>query len=377
MLEIIREYALERLQEVHEDGGVRARHLAFCLELAKAAEPRLDGPDQTLWLDRLERDHDNLRAALAWSAQGAEPVLGLRLATALLFFWFLHGHVREGRERLQTALDAAGANAYAWTRGRGQAALGHLLLVQGQSGEARMRFEAALTLARELNDGATATFALRYLGILASRDGDFESAGRFLEESLAIARRIGAGLDVAMALAYLGDLALRDDALERARGLFEECADILRQLQNNSLLAYPLRRLGWLAHLRGDIPLAVRLGVESVRRNRDGGERLSVAASLVGLAPIAESQGQAECAVLLLSKADALASSIGGQMLPFESAQFESAVARMRERLEPAAWARAWHDGQQLSLDEAISMAEALVHGAAEATSEPRSRVTS
>ena len=116
-----------------------------------------------------------------------------------------------------------------------------------------------------------ATFALRYLGILASADADYASAARFTEESLAIARRIGAALDTAMALAYLGDLALRDDAVDRARKLFEECAGLLRELHNDMLLAYPLRRLGLLAHLRGDIPLAVRLCVESVGRNRDGG----------------------------------------------------------------------------------------------------------
>ena len=206
---------------------------------------------------------------------------------------------------------------------------------------------------------------MRYLGILASAAADYASAGAFLEESLAIARRIGAALDVAMALAYLGDLALRDGAVDRAGGLFEECAVILRQLRNHMLLAYPLRRLGLLAHLRGDIPLAVRLCVESVGRNRDGGERLSVAAGLVTLAPIVESQAGAESAVRLLSKADALMSSIGGQMLPFEAEQFESALARTRERLAPAAWAHAWDAGRELSIDEAIRSVEDVARSAA------------
>ena len=135
MHEIVREYALERLQEANEEEAIRGRHLAFCLGQAEAAKTELDGPYQALWLDRLERDHDNLRAALSWSAQGAEPLLGLRLATALLFFWFLHGHLREGRDRLQTALDAADAVADPQTRGRGLAALGHLLMAQGQPAE--------------------------------------------------------------------------------------------------------------------------------------------------------------------------------------------------------------------------------------------------
>jgi predicted ATPase len=364
MHEIVREYALERLLKAVEDAQVRDRHLAFYLGLAETAEPHLDGADQRLWLDRLEREHDNLRAALSWSLHGAGAAQGLRLATVLLFFWFMHGHLREGRDALQTALAAADAVADPPTRGRALAALGYLSAVQGQSAEARLRLEAALKISRELNDAAGAAFALRYLGFLASADADYDTAGAFLEESLAVARRIGSTIDIAMALMYLGDVTLRHDA-ERARELFEESSGLCRQLGNNMVLAYPLRRLGLLAGLRGDIPQAVRLCVESLGHNRAGGERLGVAAALVALAPIADSLGEPEYAVQLLSKAEALASSIGGQLLPFEAEQYETTLSRMRAQLDPAAWARAWEDGKRLSLDEAVLTVENLARRSA------------
>jgi hypothetical protein len=105
----------------------------------------------------------------------------------------------------------------------------------------------------------------------------------------------------------------------------------------------------------------VRLCLESLGYNRDGGELLGVAAALVALAPLAESQGQPEVAVRLLSKADALAASIGGSLLPFEARQYESAAAQLSGRLDPATWAQAWEDGRNTSLDEAIRSIEELV----------------
>ena len=143
--------------------------------------------------------------------------------------------------------------------------------------------------------------------------------------------------------------------------------------------AYPLRRLGLLARLRGDIPLAVRLCLESLSHNRAGGERQGIAASLVALASIADAQGQPESAVRLLSKAETLASAIGGQLLPFDAEQFEAALARSHERLQPAAWARAWAEGPHLSLDEATALIAAptdvpvdVVADAAEITARQR-----
>jgi hypothetical protein len=127
------------------------------------------------------------------------------------------------------------------------------------------------------------------------------------------------------------------------------------------VLAYPLRRLGWVAQLQGDVTLAVRLCVESLNYNRSGGELLGVAGALVALAPVADSQGQPELAVQLLSKAETLAESIGGQLLPFEAEQFESALKQLRERVEPVAWAQAWEHGRKMSTDDAVRSVEELV----------------
>jgi predicted ATPase/DNA-binding XRE family transcriptional regulator len=355
MLETVREYALERLQAEGEEETVRGRHLAFCLALAEAGEPHLDGAEQMPWADRLEREHDNLRAALGWAARGPQPLPGLKLAIALRFFWYTRGHFREGRDRLMTALAAAEASADLATRGRGQATLGYMLAVQGQVAEARARLETALTISRGLGDEAGTAFALRYLGLVASAEADYETAGALVEESLALSRKLGMEIDIAHALMYMGDFMLQRGDHQRAQAFFEESGELLRRLQNMTVLSYPLRRLALLARLRGDLPLAVRLCLQSLEHNREVGENQGVAACLVGLACIAEAQGETRRGVEFLSKADELLSAMGSQLLPFDREQLELALARLRGKVDPAVWAEAWRAGQRLTLDEAVT----------------------
>jgi DNA-binding CsgD family transcriptional regulator len=360
MLETIREYALERLSVDGEEAEVRNRHLAFCLALAETAEPHLAGAEQAPWADRLERELDNVRAALAWAADSAQPLLGLRLASALRYFWFMRGHHREGSERIRAALTAGEGTADPALRARALAALGFVLVIHGQYAEAHPPLEAALAVGRALGDDPGTAFALRYLGFAASALADHAAAGRFLDESLALYRRLGLPDDVARALMYRGDVALRLDDAEHARQFFEESSTLLERLHNKTVLPYPLRRLGHLARLRGDLQLAVRLCIDSLNHNREVGELQGQAASLVGLALIAEQQGEPGLAIQLLAKADALLAPIGSQLLPFDAEQLEQATTRLRAQVEPTAWDEAWATGQRLSLDEAVRIAREL-----------------
>ena len=355
MLETVREYALDRLQAEGEEGDARMRHLGFYLALAEMAEPHLDGGDRTFWADRLEREHDNLRAGMTCALHAEQPALGLRLALALRFFWYQHGHLREGSDRLQAALAAAEATVDSTTRGRGLAALGYLLALQGEFAQARLRLEAALVISRDSSDDAARAFALRYLGFVAAADGDGAQAADYLEESLAVSRRLGLSVASAFALMYLGDVVLQRMDLDRAQQYFEESSALLSHLENTTGLSYPLRRLGHIARLRGDIPLAISLCLQSLAHNRASGDRQGIAACLVGLAQVDEVQGRPGAAVRLLGLADTVASTVGGRLLPFDAEQFVATQAKLREQLDAAAWAQAWQEGQGLSLGDAVS----------------------
>jgi predicted ATPase/DNA-binding XRE family transcriptional regulator len=163
MLETIREYALERLEASGEEDMLRRQHAAYYLALAEGAEPQIQGAEQATWLDRLERDHDNLRAALSWALAAGATEIGLRLAAALGEFWWPLGHVSEGRRWLAAALAGSGP-ATAAARAKALYRAGELAYGQGDYGVATTRLEESLTLYRDLGDKWGTACALRGLG---------------------------------------------------------------------------------------------------------------------------------------------------------------------------------------------------------------------
>ena len=184
------------------------------LALAEAAEPQLRGPEQAAWLDRLERAHDELRSALAWSldeADGAE--VALRLAAALAWFWFVRSHLAEGRRWLERAL-GRGRTSPASLRAKALLGLGRLTLELGDLGSATAHFGEGLALARELEDRRAVAAALGGLGLLAHARGDCERAQALLRESLARFRDVGDELGVADAISNLGNVARDQEEIE-------------------------------------------------------------------------------------------------------------------------------------------------------------------
>jgi predicted ATPase/DNA-binding XRE family transcriptional regulator len=164
MLETIREYALDRLTADAEEVDERNRHLGFYVALAEAAEHSLHGAAQADCADQVEREIDNIRAAIAWSIQTHQALQGLRLVSALRFFWYMRGDHREGREYLQATLVAADATADLATRGHALATLGYMLALQGEYADARSRLQAAVSISRQFRDDTGVAFGLRFLG---------------------------------------------------------------------------------------------------------------------------------------------------------------------------------------------------------------------
>jgi predicted ATPase len=258
MLETLREFALERLKARDESAQQRGRHAAYFLALAEEADPCLQGPDQVAWADRLEREQDNLRGALAWYAHSAQPLPGLRLAAALYQFWYMHGHYQEGRDRLLAALHAAGDEAVSEARGWALCALGYLEAMQGAYDVAWPHVKAAVELARQLQTRRLLGFARRCLLAFAAYGWtDQAEAHATVEEGLALYEFPDTDEDAGMCLIYRGDVALAAGEAEPARRFFEESSLRLRGAGSVVALAYPLRRLGYLA-LRQELPTRQR-----------------------------------------------------------------------------------------------------------------------
>ncbi|TMD53715.1 MAG: tetratricopeptide repeat protein, partial [Chloroflexi bacterium] len=256
MLETIREYGLEVLAAGGEMESTRRAHAHYYLSLAEDAEIEIGGPKQAAWLGRLEREHDNLRAALSWSLEqaGNEAMegehnieLALRLGGALRSFWVVHGHISEGRNFLERALAVAvplaSTRIKASVHAKALIVAANLAFIQSDYERAEPMFKASLALYRELEDQPGIAFALSMLGSLAWTQGNMTAARTMTEEALAISRQVDDMERTAASLFILGLLSSSQGEYARACALFEESVATYRATGNKRGIAHSLSQL--------------------------------------------------------------------------------------------------------------------------------------
>jgi predicted ATPase/Tfp pilus assembly protein PilF len=309
MLRVIREYALERLAESRESEQIRREQADFFLAFVEAAEPELTGAQQQKWLERLEAEHDNLRAALEWSSAGGDAEVGLRLAAALWQFWQVRGHLSEGRRWLEEALERAPEETALRAKGLDRA--GMLAWNQGDYTTARAYHEGSLSIERALGNKRGIADSLGHLGNVAKDQGDYATARILLAESIAIEREIGDHQGAANSLNNLGIVALDQGDYAAARALFTESLTIERALGNQRGMAMSLNNLGIVALDQGDYAAAQALYEESLAIKRELGDRRGVAGSLNNLGEVAWNRGEYGAARALLEESLAIKREIG------------------------------------------------------------------
>lgn len=330
LLETLRQYAAEKLEELGELAGARERHLDWFLGLAERAEPELHGPHQVAWMDRLEADEDNLRAALEWGATGPDRERGLRLAAALCWYWYVRGRRGEGRARLQRLLEQARKPLPpAIARAKALGAAGFLAHDQRDYGPARALLDESLAITEELRDPNLLALATGRLGYLALHQRQFERARALLTRSLDASRSAGDEWGVAFAQNVLGLVALRRADHAAARGLFEESRSLFRALGDTWGVAWTLRGLGQIALDRGDYQQAAAWWHERMVLSREIGNLHGVAYSIDYLATAARMQGDHARAAAL----------------------FEQSLAMWREWGDPQTIAWTLHNMGDLALD--------------------------
>jgi predicted ATPase/class 3 adenylate cyclase len=357
MLETIREYGLEQLATHGEEATMRA-HAEFFLALAEEAEPELTGSEQAEWLDRLETEHDNLRAVLAWSDQH-DRALALRLVVALRWFWVFHGHLSEGRAWLDRVLAVSGepgplhVGAFA--------AAGHLARHLGDYPRAVALQEASLELARRPQDRRGEALALLELGVLASfTEGNIVREAALTEESLALWRTLGDPWGTARALNNLGYSAFLQGDLERAATLLDEAVALARTVGDRSALGYILDSRGAIAEAQGDLGRAADLYREALSLAQQIDNPLVVAFTLSSLASIVARHGQPVAAGRMWGAASALREAIGTRLPLEEEERFAGPVSAVRELLGEDAFTAAWEDGRTQPLDQVVAEALSL-----------------
>jgi predicted ATPase/class 3 adenylate cyclase len=295
MLETIREYGLEVLTTSGEMEAVRQAHAAYYLALAEEAAPRLKGPQQAEWLERLEREHDNLRATLTWSLEheqaGPRLEIALRLCEALEEFWGVRGLYSEGRAFLEQVL-ASGEGVASSVRARALNAAGTFSNYQGDVDRAEALLQESLVMYRQLEDTRGIASSLRGLAWVASAN-NFVTARSLLEESLALYREIGDKEAIAWLLEDLADVASIHGEYSRGQILYEESLAMYRQLGNKRGIAICLRQsAGWLFCAQGDqATIRARLE-ESLAISRELGDKHGMAFYFWISGYVAFSQGE-------------------------------------------------------------------------------------
>jgi non-specific serine/threonine protein kinase len=354
LLETIRELASEQLGASGEQSRVRSRHMDWCLALCEAAEPRLRGSEQALWLDRLEAELGNVRAAVEWSLspdQDAEQ--GLRLVTALARLWCVRGHLAEGRRWLTRLLARADESAPA--RGEALTTLGLLGFMQGDRAAATAALGAVLHERHRFSPDTVAR-ALVWMAMTLLREGDGPGAKKFTAEARALARETGTSRSLYTALIF-------GDIVDRATGGAGRAADVQAAIELTRsagdlwLLGYALYGLGAGGLASGRFEQARTSILESLQTRWSLADRLGIAKCLEALSRIAAQAGAYERAARLLGAAEALREQAGGALFFRDDADRELVVKVATAALGEAGCAAARATGRGLSLAEAVRYA--------------------
>ncbi len=386
MLETIRAYALERLDARGLTWITRRRHALYYVAMAEEAKKELTGPKQAIWFAWIDREYDNLRAALQWACEedGTEATpgmgdadepeegdtiaalvapaeVGMRLMAALWRFWWTRGNCSEGRAWCDRVLARADPErtdrAFLQLRARALNSAGILATYQNDIDGARAFYEQTLATWRMLGDMNGIASALNNLGMAAFRGNDDERALRIYQECLTISRTLNDPWGLAGTLDNCGLVARRQGNYMEAAAYHHESLEIRRGLGDTWGIAASLTNLGTLAYHQGDYESAERLHLESLPHMLALSDKVTAISVLVGLAQVARVQGKLERAVRLFGAADALLQVTGTSPEAVIDGAYRDEVAMLEALLSEEAWEAGRRAGRQMTLEEAIAFA--------------------
>jgi predicted ATPase/class 3 adenylate cyclase len=362
MLETIREFAAERLDGLPEVEAIQRRHFEHFLALVEEAEPQLRTPGvgPAEWVERLDREHDNIRAALDRIEATGESELALRLAGAAWWFWDTRSHLAEGRRRLEGLLRAGEEP----TAARAKALIGAsaIAMSAGDVAAARRWAEQALGLNRELADPFGVAWATCLLGWAIQDEGDFEGARPHLEESVRLLRRLGADSFTLWATHLLAWNDFGRGEVERARELWEENLARARETRDRHVEALSLGVLASNFALdEGRVDEALSMLTEAYWIHRDlDMPAIQAAFDLHRFAGGLAVAGKPVAAARVLASAETLLEQTGARARPVVAEGIDQMISAIQAELDDSAFTEAWAEGRALTPDEAVDLALGL-----------------
>ncbi len=354
MLETIREYAMERLIESGEVDHGRRCQAQFYLALVEQAEPELTASDQAQWVHRLDIEHGNIRAVLAWSQQH-DVELGLKLCGSIWRFWEIHSFIGEGRVWLEAFIAKSPPPTAA--RGKALHAASALAVYQGEYETARAHMEEALPIFQQLGDKRGIATAFNELGVIAAYRGQYATARQFFEQSLAIKRELGDAWLIANSVENLGLIASYQSDYASAYTLHQESLATYRALDEKSGMAIASGNLGHVAMHLGRLDEARAWQAESLQVFNAVGDKDGLTECLERFAMLANANANFRRAAQLFGAASVLRKEAGTSLAPADQAEYDSALNATRAQLDSATFDAAWQAGQAMTIERVMEMA--------------------
>jgi len=354
MLQTIRDFALERLEESGEAATIRDRHADAYCELAAAAAPNVFGKDQRLWLDRLERDHDNFRAALDWCVSQGDAERAMRLAATFWRFWQMRGHLHEGRARLETILGLPGRSDEKESRIHALEAAGGIAYWQGDMDASQRFYDECVALLRGGPDRkalANALYNAAFPRLVDRRD--MEHSYEILMEGLAIFRELGDEVGISNCQWASGNYLYFIGRLEEGVPALDEAIRLFRKRGDRFGLGWALHTRALAAIKQGDLPLARSHVMDALQLFTDAGDISGKVLLLDDAADVAHAEGQRLKAFRLAAaaKAHQQASGAGlGTILNSEENRAWHDEMTPEEKL-------AWQEGEAMTIEQAVALA--------------------
>jgi len=366
LVETVRQYAQERLDEAGEADATRTRHLAFYLAMAERASPELVGPEQGTWLARLDLEGENLLAAHAWcdDAQGgAEP--GLRLIFAVKLYMINRGLIALLNRATLEALARPGAQGRTVARCRVLHSAGQVCVLTNRIEAAKPYLEESLSIAREIEDGVRAAMVLEELGSVAEAQGDLVAARNYFEQALVLAEKGGNARAFAAASNQLAQLCRMEGDLNTAESLYGRVLELSRSIADRESIAVALLNLAIVSIGRGIPDHARVMLLEALAIARETGSKPVGQSVLDVTAGLAALHKEWERVARLSGAAEAQIARTGIQRDPSDEAFLGPRVAQTLEALGSAKFDRAALAGRALAYEDAIAEASSWLEGAA------------
>jgi predicted ATPase len=362
MLETMREYAFEQLVLSGEEDNMRRQHAFIFLQLAETADSHLRGAQQHVWDKRLDREHANLRAAMAWAEEQHEELIGLRLAAALAWYWMKRDYLHEGRHSIEAALQKSAprlstatqreVHAFVWSM------FGAALLAfrQGDRSHVVSCLEQAMIFGQQYGDPLGAAHAAAVLAV-TNRFDKGQEALALAEETVTVFRASRDRWGLAWSVFCLGEVTLAQEEYGRAKMSYEESLVLWQELGDSHAAAMVVGNLGQLAARTGDCVTARLQVQEALKVHCELGDRWFVATWLYRLAEVEWRAGEPLRAAQLFGAANVPLDSIGSHLGHWEQVEQERELAAMRTKLDDSTFNALWHEGRLLSLDQAVEYA--------------------